>query len=316
MASPATPTRLGQGNLAGATDALFLKLFSGEVLSTYNTKTVMQSRVRTRSIKNGKSYQFPAIGKIDAEYHTVGTELTGKLVEHGEKIISIDDMLVSHAFIANIDEAKNHYEVRAEYSRQMGDALAQTFDKQVLSMAANAALTAETGAVADMGDAEAIAVGTSPTTSNIITGLYSAAEKLDAKNIREDGRFVVVTPAVYYALVQDASLLNRDYVTANGDYADGKILRVAGMEIVKSNNMALDFTATGARTPNNAKYDVDATSLKALVMVPEAIGCVKLMDVASEAEYDIRRQGTLMVSKMAVGHGVLRPEGIIGINAA
>lgn len=315
MASPANPTRLGQSGLAGATDALFLKLFSGEVLSTYNTKTVMQSRVRTRSIKNGKSYQFPAIGKIDAEYHTVGTELTGKLVEHGEKIISIDDMLVSHAFIANIDEAKNHYEVRAEYSRQMGDALAQTFDKQVLSMAAASALNGDAGAVADMGSAEAIAVGAAPTTANIITGLYSAAEKLDSKNIREDGRFVVVTPAVYYALVQDASLLNRDYVTANGDYADGKILRVAGMEIVKSNNMALDFTAT-SRTPNNAKYDVDATSLKALVMVPEAIGCVKLMDVASEAEYDIRRQGTLMVSKMAVGHGVLRPEGIIAINAA
>jgi hypothetical protein len=33
-------------------------------------------------------------------------------------------------------------------------------------------------------------------------------------------------------------------------------------------------------------------------------------------EYDIRRQGTLMVSKMAVGHGVLRPECIYEIRKA
>jgi len=53
-----------------------------------------------------------------------------------------------------------------------------------------------------------------------------------------------------------------------------------------------------------------------LILTPQAIGCVQLMDVASEAEYDIRRQGTLMVSKMAVGHGILRPECMIGITAA
>ena len=27
-----------------------------------------------------------------------------------------------------------------------------------------------------------------------------------------------------------------------------------------------------------------------------------------ESEYDLRRQGSLMVAKMALGHGILRPE--------
>jgi hypothetical protein len=50
-------------------------------------------------------------------------------------------------------------------------------------------------------------------------------------------------------------------------------------------------------------------------MHPEALGTVQLgsFGMSTEAEYDIRRQGVLMVSKMAVGHGVLRPECIIGI---
>ena len=33
-------------------------------------------------------------------------------------------------------------------------------------------------------------------------------------------------------------------------------------------------------------------------------------------EYDVRRQGTLMVAKYAMGHGVLRPEAAIVINEA
>jgi hypothetical protein len=39
-----------------------------------------------------------------------------------------------------------------------------------------------------------------------------------------------------------------------------------------------------------------------------AVGTVKLMDLAMESAYDIRRQGTLFVAKYAMGHGVLRPE--------
>jgi len=35
-----------------------------------------------------------------------------------------------------------------------------------------------------------------------------------------------------------------------------------------------------------------------------------------ESEYDIRRQGTLMVAKMALGHGILRPEAAVEIQTA
>ena len=312
----ATPSRIGQANSAGSVDQLFLKVFSGEVLASFNTKTVMKERTRTRKISSGKSAQFPAIGKIGAEYHVPGAEILGDSVEHGEKVITIDDLLISSAFIANIDEAKTHYEVRAEYSRQMGDALAQAYDRNVLSMAIKAAANAEVGAVADQGAASAIAVGATPTTSEVITALYQAAENLDVANVAEEGRFAVVAPSTYYALVQDDKLVNRDFVAGNGDYADGKVLRVAGMEIVKSNNMAIDHTATGTRVPNLAKYDVDGSAVRALVLSPEALGTVQLLDVASESEYDIRRQGNLMVSKMACGHGVLRPEGIVTVTAS
>jgi len=314
----ATPSRLGQANLTGATDALFLKVFSGEVMSTFAAKTVMKDKTRIRSIKHGKSAQFPAIGKTVAEYHTPGAEILGNNIKHDEKVITIDDLLISNTFISNIDEAKNHYEVRSEYSRQMGDALAQTYDRNLLSMAVKAARDPSgLGAgVADQGSAVSNNLGSvTPTTATVVSAIYDAAAMLDDKNVPEADRFVIVNPSVYYALVQEDKLINRDF-GENGSYSKGAVFNVAGMTIVKSNNLAVNHTTATAYPDFNSKYAVDASDTAALIIQRQALGTVQLMDLATEMEYDIRRQGTLAVSKMAVGHGVLRPECIIELRAA
>lgn len=315
----ATVSRLGQANLSGDALALFLKVFSGEVMSSYNAKTVMKDRTRTRNITSGKSAQFPAIGRTTAAYHTPGAEINGLAIEHGEKVITIDDLLISHAFIANIDEAKNHYEVRSEYSMQIGAALAQTYDRNLIAMSVKAAIDGDTGAVADMGAAQRVALGsTTPAIATTIAAIYDAAARFDNFYIPAEDRFVLVKPEVYYELVQNDKLLDRDYSDANGSYARGKVVNVAGFQIVPTPNLAINHLNAGSPDyPDTAanKYGANATSYQALCMHKSALGTVKLMDVASEAEYDIRRQGTLMVSKMAVGHGVLRPEGIVALDA-
>jgi hypothetical protein len=314
----ANPSRVGQAGLTGATDALFLKVFSGEVMSTFNAQTVMKEKTRIRSINNGKSAQFPAIGKTVAEYHTAGSEILGNNIEHGEKVITIDDLLIANTFIANIDEAKNHYDVRAEYSKQMGQALAQTYDRNLLSMAIKAARDpAGLGAgIAGQGSAASETLGTTtPTTDQIVAALYDAAATLDERNVPEAERYAIVNPSTFYALVQNDKLINRDF-GQNGSYSDGTIMKVAGMQIVKSNNLTVDHTTSSAYPDYNSKYAVDATDTSVLVLQRQAMGTVQLMDMATEMEYDIRRQGTLAVSKMAVGHGVLRPECIIEVRAA
>lgn len=314
----ATPSRLGQANLAGDTNALFLKVFSGEVMSTFNTATVMKEKTRIRSIQNGKSATFAGIGKTVAQYHTAGNEILGNAIKHDEKVITIDDLLIAHTFIASIDEAKNHYDVRAEYSKQMGQALAQTYDRNLLSMAVKAARDPSgLGAgIADQASAVSVDLGSvTPTTATIVAGLYDAAATLDEKNVPAEDRFVIVSPTTYYALVQDDKLINRDF-GQNGSYSDGSIMRVAGLQIVKSNNVSVNHTTAAAFPDFNSKYAVDASDTTALVIQRQALGTVQLMDMATEMEYDIRRQGTLAVSKMAVGHGVLRPECIIELRAA
>lgn len=48
-------SRLGQVNGAGDADALFLKVFAGEVLTSFEKKNVMMGKHQIRTISNGKS---------------------------------------------------------------------------------------------------------------------------------------------------------------------------------------------------------------------------------------------------------------------
>ena len=104
----ATTLNIGQVNGAGQTDALFLKVFSGEVLTAFETASVTRERHFVRTISSGKSASFPATWKVTGGYHTPGNEIVGQTSNVNERVITIDDLLVSSVFIPNIDEAKNH----------------------------------------------------------------------------------------------------------------------------------------------------------------------------------------------------------------
>ena len=111
-----TVSRLGLVNATGTSyDALFLKVFSGEVLSAFRKATVFENLHTVRTISSGKSAQFPIIGLSSTSYHTPGTQLTGDRIKHAEATKNIDYKLVSQVFLADIDEAKNHYDVRSKY---------------------------------------------------------------------------------------------------------------------------------------------------------------------------------------------------------
>ena len=133
--SNAVISSIGQVNSAGDANALFLKVFSNEVLSTFARENQMLGMTTVRNISSGKSAQFPVTGTVSASYHTAGNEILGQAIKHNEKVINIDDMLIADAFVAEIEELKNHYDVRSIYSKEMGKALANRVDKHLLSLA-------------------------------------------------------------------------------------------------------------------------------------------------------------------------------------
>ena len=339
----------GAGLLAGTdNNELFLKKFSGEILQSFEESNIFKPLHTIRTIESGKSAQFPVTGIATANYHTPGENIaeegggTSKYlsdIKKTERVITIDDMLVASTFLANIDDMKNHYDIRSVYANELGKALAKRFDEALAKVFIAAARSDANlsgrpaggildvsanvmGTGADSGDD---ADNTDPTGAELVAALFTAAQKLDENDVPSDGRFCVLRPQEYYKLITggagalaiSTSAVNKD-VGGVGSIASGSIPQVAGITIYKSNHIPstdLSGVTTGDGLAANdvfgasgSGYNGNFTNTLGIVSHSAAVGTVKLLDLATESEYQIERQGTLFVAKYAMGHGILRPE--------
>ena len=315
--SNATVSRLGLVNNSGTGyNDLFLKVFSGEVLASFGRENQMLNMTTVRTIASGKSAQFPVTGTIASSYHTVGNEIVGTQVKHNEKVINIDDMLLANAFLAEIDELKNHYDVRSIYSKEMGQALAKKVDQHLLQLTvlASQAATTITGG---SGGTQITDSDAKTNATSMIASVFDAIQALDEKDVPSSDRYCIVTPDVYYQLSNVDKLVSRDFSSNNGDFSKGQVVMIGGVRVIKSNTAVTAFTdQSGAISGTNNTYNVDAQHIAGVVFHKSAVGTVKLKDLVLENTYDPRRLGNLMTARLALGHGILRPESAVAIKTA
>jgi len=340
-----SPSRVGLIEGGSDNDALFLKKFSGEILQTFDESNVFKPLHTIRTIESGKSAQFPVTGIASANYHTPGENIADggnsylSDIAKTEKIITIDKMLVASTFLSNIDDVKNHYDIRSVYANELGKALAVRFDTALAKVFIAAARDTanlpvqvnKTGGQLDVANNDFSAPDTpgtvaATTGADLVAAFFTAAQKLDENDVPSDGRFCVLRPQEYYKLVTGAdssnsfslvSAVNSD-IGGQGSLASGSIPQIAGINIYKSNHIpSTDLSAVSTGDGSSANdvfggsgvgYNGDFRNSLGLISHSAAVGTVKLLDLATESEYQIERQGTLFVAKYAMGHGVLRPE--------
>jgi len=243
-------TQLGQSNLTGDTRALYLKLFSGEMFKGFQNNTIARDLVMKRTLRNGKSLQFIYTGRTKSEFHTPGNSILGNsdgAPPVAEKTITIDDLLISSAFVYELDEILAHYDLRSEISRKIGYALAEKYDRLIFRAIARGARKASpvsaTGFVEPGGTQ--IRVGSSANESDayssaaLVSAFYDAAAAMDEKGVSGDGRVAVLNPRQYYELIQAVGtngLVNRDVQGTALQNGQG-IIEIAGIKIYKSMNI-------------------------------------------------------------------------------
>ena len=248
--NPAQLTRPGQSNATGDARALYLKLFSGEMFKGFQHNAIARDLVMRRTLTNGKSLQFIYTGHTKAEYHTPGNSILGDsngAPPVAEKTITVDDLLISSAFLYDLDETLSHYDMRSEISRKIGYALAQKYDRLIfraITRGARAASPITKANYVEPGGTQ-IRVGTTANASDaysdsaLVNAFYDAAAALDEKGVSQDGRVGVLNPRQYYALIQAIGtngLVNRDTQGTALQSGNG-IIEIAGIKIYKSMNI-------------------------------------------------------------------------------
>ena len=274
-------TRSGSTFTTTERRALFLKLFSGEMFKGFQRNTIARDLVTKRTLKNGKSLQFIYTGRTNSEFHTPGQSILGNSDNAppvAEKTITCDDLLISSAFVYELDETLSHYDLRGEISNKIGYALAENYDRRIFRAITKAARKAspvtKTNYVEPGGTQIQIGSATNSGAEaydpdKLVTAFYDAAAALDEKGVSTEGRVAVINPRQYYALIKGldgsgigAYLVNRD---SQGDaLQSGKgVYEIAGIKIYKSMNIpffgkfgtkygAASSTAPGTTDPGNS----------------------------------------------------------------
>jgi len=243
-------TRQGQANSTGDVRALYLKLFSGEMFKGFQHNTIARDLLMKRTLKNGKSLQFIYTGRTTSEFHTPGKPILGNsdgAPPVAEKTITVDDLLISSAFLYELDEVLAHYDLRSEISRKIGYALAEKYDRlafrAVTRGARKASPITKTNFVEPGGTQIRVGATTNDSDAyvpnNLINAFYDAAAALDEKGVSSDGRVAVLNPRQMYELIQqvgDSGLVNRDSQGSARQSGTG-IVEIAGIKIYKSMNI-------------------------------------------------------------------------------
>jgi hypothetical protein len=305
----------------------YLKMFSGELFKAYESSCIAKGTVMNRTIKNAKSAQFIFTGRMQAAYHTPGTPILGSGDPPvAEKTIVVDDLLISSAFVYDLDETLAHYSLRSEIAKKIGHALAESYDKKIFRQIAKAAreahpITAGPGPEPG-GSIIRLGAGKQFDAQALVDGFFEAAAILDEKNLPKDGRTAVLHPRQYYALISqvDTNILNRDFGNNSGNLQSGQgLYEIAGIKIKTSNNLPFLAGNVAAISGENNDYSGDFSTHAGLIYYKEAAGVVEAIGPSvqtTSGDVKVMYQGDLIVGRLAMGCGTLNPAAAIELQAA
>ena len=326
------------GQVVSAYDAkyaTYLKLFTGEMIKAYESACIAKGTVQSRSLRNGKAAQFIFTGRMTADYHVPGTPILGTNPDTGlggmppvaEKTIVMDDLLVSSAFVYDLDETLAHYSLRSEISAKIGHAMAEAYDKKIFRTIALAAREAHPitaspgpepgGSIIRLGD------NNEYDAQALVDAFFEAASILDEKNMPKAGRTAVLSPRQYYALISqvDSNILNNDYgTTTQGSLNTGEgLYSIAGISIKRSNNLPFLAGTVNSSEGENNDYSGDFSNHAGLIYYRDAAAVVEAIGPSiqtSGSDVKTMYQGDLIVGRMAMGVGTLNPAAAIELQAA
>lgn len=333
--SNTTVSPLGQINGAGDARALFLKKFSGDVLVEFHNRVFMREYVMSKTLTSGKSYQFPATGRAVANRHVKGEDIFDasntspaylNTIGHAERIVHLDRPLVAPVVIDDWEELVNHYDTRAIYAGELGQALAEKLEQDLMRVGI---LTSRESATVSGGGEQTEIVSTFSTAGDIVDACFLAAQQFNEKKVPMESRILVLPWEDYYRVVKGApeqvatsaspavSIAHPFRAemgdSGNGSVAEGYVKKIAGITLYPTNLLPQgdESLVTDAGAFNT--YYANFSTVKGLFMQKSAIGLVTGRDVTVQGEDVLGTMSFNMVASYVMGAGPLRPESAIQV---
>lgn len=233
-----------QGTYKGAAvtkttaDVFIPEMWSNEVKRFLDQKLILKNYLKTVPFKGkkGDRIHIPLISRAAVNVKRPETPVTLQARAEGDYYFDIDRYVESSFMIEDIVGIQASFNLRQEYTKEAGYALARDIDNHILSL--RAALNAISAQVIINSATGAITGASKPLD---YAALLTAKLILDKADVPAEGRIVIVSPTQYNQLLAIDKFINMDY--RNKDtVSTGQVGTIFNMPVVMTSQLGANST--------------------------------------------------------------------------
>lgn len=301
-----TTDRTNQQNQTGALDALVIEEYTGIINGTIERRSLMTPFMKPRTIKGTTTITSYAQGKVGGVVAiTPGVTPDAQTSDKSRMTLTVDKMLIQREYLFSLEEFQTVYNARQAIGQEQAKEVAKFIDQMYFIQANKAArLTDSAYAAGSPGKPSGFYGGsqiTIPTASVtdpaiLFQKFVDLLVAMKGKDVdpANDGVVLVLAPAEYHALAQSEYLINRDYVTSDGNKLQGMdLLKGHGVPILWSNNFK-DTCTNITSHPLGSRYVTDLSDTVAIAVSERALLSGVSKAVTTEVWEDKFSKGTFL----------------------
>ncbi len=312
------------GHNTGNVNPLMIEEYGGEVEHRFVKDSFMRQFFKFKSVRGTDTITNDRIGHTSLQKVARGIRPNDSAPSFDNISIKVDTMVLARTNQFKLDDFLSHIDVRKEIGVEHGKEIGKFFDESFVVQGIKAAQITNVepngnkhGGWADA-DTYAQTVRTAPEGFQGATPIMLAAagdeldptklelsilalcQAIEEKDVDIKEAVLLMRPAQYYTLLQNDYLINKDFSTANGDRAEGHVLKANGIRIQTTNRFP-DTVHTGvgddnhylSNAGNGFAYNVTQAEVdcQILLLMPKALLAGEVIPLTSKVYYsDIELQ--------------------------
>lgn len=276
--------------------ALHTEEYTGVVEGTIARKSIMNGYIPVRPVRGTSTISGFQVGESSLSKLVPGTEPDGNVNQATKVKLTVDTVVIARNITPMIDDFQNSYDARAQVGKEHGKKIAKFYDQSFLIQAIKSA---------QIHDMQGYPKGWQPGTvrqfrtagqekdpaalEDMFGNLFSDMEAKDVDPISDD-LVIVCKPWVYYTLLKNDRLVDRDFITSDGTTIKTKEVEAFGVPIWRSNNLP-DTNITGhflSNEGNGNAYDGDFSKTVAVAFSPRALLAGETIPLTTDVFFDPR----------------------------
>jgi len=305
MANPPTDST----HLSEFVTADMIDQYGGTVDSQFAKKSIMRQFVPVKPVRGTDTLINRRVGKTTLQAITPGVRPEVTQTKFGKASVTVDTLILARDNRSQLNEFQTDFNARQELGMDHGKEIAKFFDEAFLIIGSLSALLS---APSNLNSAFAAGKTTALTAAGDETDsdkLYTAIEgiivEMQTDDMDTDECAIFVNPTQYVVLLNNQKLIDRDFSSDNGDFADGKFKTLLGVPVVMTNRLP-DGTAITHKLSNAANsnaYDMTAAQaqVSALILHPKALLAGETIPLASDVFFDKVERSWFIDSFLAFG---------------